>query len=126
MSLGAHFNVTTHSFDGRGLLKDKHFPPAKLILICICGGCCAISLRQLASRHSKALIIFQLKSLVSKSAYDDEKCKWQLDQTGWLIGQLDQRGSGEETAAAGSSLGSLFPALCFTEASPFFFFNSRS
>lgn len=54
-----------------GSLKDKHFPPAKLILICICGGRCAISLRQLASRHRKALIIFQLKSLVSKSACGD-------------------------------------------------------
>lgn len=38
MSLGAHFDVTTHSFDGQGLLNDKHFPPAKLILICICRG----------------------------------------------------------------------------------------
>lgn len=119
MSLGAHFNITTRCFDGRGLLNDKHFPPAKLILICICRGRCAISLRQLASCHSKALIIFQLKSLVSKSAYDDVKCKWQADQTGWVIGQLDQRGSREEAAAAGLQFRIFISCLCFTEA--FFF-----
>lgn len=71
MSLGTHFDGTTHSFDGQDLLNDKHFPAATLILICICRGRCAISLRQLASHQRKALIIFQLQPLVSESACGD-------------------------------------------------------
>lgn len=66
MSLGARCDGMTHSDDGQDLLNDKHIPAAKLILIHICGGRCAISLRQLASQHRKALIIFQLRPVGSK------------------------------------------------------------
>lgn len=61
MSLGTHFDGTTHSFDGQDLSNDKHFPSAKLILICICGGRGAISLRQLALCSRKSAHYFQLK-----------------------------------------------------------------